>query len=94
MKYIIDINGETVELTKDQVTKIYIDLEPYFVAIQEGLNDQETEAFVSEYRSFLNVLDAVGSDSQENSNSCETQDPNEELRVCTVYDFLTRKEVS
>lgn len=56
MEYLIKFNDKKIALSRADIAGLYPTLEPYFLAIMQGLNEIQTARFVSEYQQFIKSL--------------------------------------
>lgn len=102
MEYLITFGNKKIALSRADIYNLYPELEGYFIAISQGLNEVETLQFASEYKNFVKNLaekrkeplttseeEPIIKEVTESTKEEETQEKSAE-----VYDFNTRRKIS
>ena len=95
MEYLIEFGGKKIALSQMDIAQLYPAIQPYFLAILQGLNEVETVQFVSDYSEFLSQLERGGGDeltqTPQKSKITKSEPSKEKSETGIVIDFNSRR---
>jgi len=56
MEYLIKFGNKKIALSRTDIANLYPEIEPFFLAIMQGLDEVQTSRFVKEYKIFMQSL--------------------------------------